>query len=267
MAFMGIFLINIIFIILGISVLLFLISLILFIIFLILSKKDNTKKGRKIAKVIFGVLTIIFFLPLLFVGLLIGSASKEKVTYNGKKYKLEKEVVKNFQNDIKYCDTKKLDKDLKKHPELINSTDLGGILPLGIAIRSKEIDCIEYFLDKNVDINKVSNNDKYGTLEYIFYNNYYDEEVFDYLIEKDNLDINKHHKSSPISQEYIRQIIKDKNITDKELEILNKLLDKGLDMNEKDEISENTYDYINSLDNITNLDKLKELVNEKNDLV
>ena len=262
MAFMGIFLINIIFFLLGICLLLFFTFLTFFIVFLILSKIDKTKKNRKVAKNVFGILTIIFFLPLLVVGSLVVNASKIKINYNGKNYIVKRSVIEDFKSDIVACDTKKLDKDLKKHPELINSKGFNGILPLGQAINSQNIECIDYFIKKDIDINKVSTDEKDGTLEYALNCNSSDG-ILEYLISQKKLDINKSSSTFPIAQKYIFRITEDKLITAKEIEIFKKLLENGLDLEQENSISQNTYEYIDNLKNeITDLDKLKHIISD-----
>lgn len=265
MAFMGILLVNVIVIILLIILLLFIISLIGFIISFILSRLDKTKRVRKIVSIVFGILTIVFFIPLLAVTILIHNGNKETIEYNGKKYKVYSKIVDDFQNNIENCDIDKIDYQLKKKPELINSNDYEGSLPLGTSIKYKKMECVKYFVDKDVDINNVSINSEYGTLEYIFSYNYYDEEILEYLLSLEKLDINKRHLAMPVAQLYIDIITEDKIISSKEIDIFNKLLEKRLDLNATNGIDENTYQYVkdSKFDKVENIEKLRNIINEK----
>lgn len=261
MAFGGILLLNLIFIVLLIDFILFVISLIIFIVSLILSLKNKTKKGRKIVKIVFGILTIVFLIPLLVFGIFINEGNKEKISYNGKKYKIKEEIIDKFHSEIAYCDTTELNKYLKKHPELINSHDFEGSLPLGVSIKYKKMECIKYFINKNVDVNTVSSNSEFGTFEYMFYYGYYNEEIVEYLLSQDGIDINKRHLAMPVAQLYIKQIIKDKEISAKELEIFEKMLNKGLDLKQTNGTNTNTYEYVNSVsDEVINISELRKVV-------
>ena len=250
MAFGGILLLNLIFIVLLIDFILFVISLIIFIVSLILSLKNKTKKGRKIVRIVFGILTIVFLIPLLVFGIFINEGNKEKISYNGKKYKIKEEIIDKFHSEIAYCDTKELNKYLKKHPELINSHDFEGSLPLGVSIKYKKM-----------DVNTVSSNSEFGTFEYMFYYGYYNEEIVEYLLSQDGIDINKRHLAMPVAQLYIKQIIKDKEISAKELEIFEKMLNKGLDLKQTNGTNTNTYEYVNSVsDEVINISELRKVV-------
>lgn len=265
MAFGGILILNIIFILLLIDLVLFIVSLIVFIISLILSIKDKTKRVRKILKIVFGFLTIVFLIPLILFGILVNESTKEKIEYKGKEYKIKEKIVKKFHSEISYCDTKELDNYLKKYPELINSNDIEGSMPLGQALKYKKIECVKYFVNKKVDINAaVSSNSEFGTFEYMFEYGYYNEEIVEYLLSQKNIDINKRHLAMPVAQLYIDQIIKDKEISDKELELFQKMLDKGLDLQLTNGTDTNTYDYVNNSisDDITNIDKLRKIAED-----
>lgn len=262
MAFISMIFASFIFIIILIIFVLFIISLIIFFVFAILSKKDKNKKSRKVLKIIFGVLTVMLFIPLLFVTIFLTQKTKETIHYNGKDYSVSKELVDKFYSKISCGDTESIDEYLEKNPELINSRTLEGSLPLGYAIKYKEIDSIKYFIEKNVDINTVSSNSEFGTLEYMFYYGYYDEDILNYILLQDNLDVNKRHLAMPVAQLYIKSIIKDKEISDTELEIFEMLLSKGLDLNATNGTDTNTYEYVKDSvsDDVVNVDKLRDMV-------
>ena len=263
MALGGILIANVIFIILLIIFVLFILSLLLFIIFTILRAFDKNKKWKKVLQIVTGILTIIFFMPLLLTKIFLSNQLYDKVNYNGKKVKIKKEIVDKFYSEVTYCDIEEIDKYLKEYPELINSKTLEGLFPLGESIKYKKLDCIKYFVNKGVDINKPSNNLERGTLEYMFYYNYYDKEILEYLLDRKDIDINKRHSAMPVAQLYIKNIVKDKEISEEELKIFQKLLDKGLDLTLTNGTGTDTYNYVNELsDNIVNIDKLRELVNK-----
>lgn len=252
---------------LGILVILFIlsiISLILCIIFTILSITDKTKKSRKILTAVFGSFAVLFFIPILLTTMFLKSKTKEIIYYEGKNYSIEKEIIDKFYLEISCGDIEEVDKYLQEYPELINSKDYEGSLPLGHSIKFKELDCIKYFVEKNVDINTVSSNSEFGTLEYMFYYNYYNEDILEYILMQDNLDVNKRHLAMPVAQLYIKSIIKDKEISDKELELFEKLLSKGLDLNLTNGTNTNTYDYAkyNVSDDVANIDKLRNLIDK-----
>ena len=264
MALGGILIVNFIFILLIIDVILLVISVINFLVFAILSKIDKNKKWKRILKIVFGILIIVFIIPLIFFKLLINVNTKDTIIYNGKKEKISKDVVDKFFSEVTYCDIEEIDKYLKQYPALINSRDVEGSLPLGKSIKFKHIECIKYFIEKNVDINIVSSNSEFGTLEYMFYYDNYNEEILEYLLEQDGLDINKRHLAMPVAQLFIKSICKDKEISDKELELFNKMLDKGLDLSQTNGTNTNTYDYVNEkFDDVSNIDKLRIIIKEK----
>ena len=83
------------------------------------------------------------------------------------------------------------------------------------------------------------------------------------MISQKKLDINKSSSTFPIAQQYILRITEDKLITAKEIEIFKKLLENGLDLEQENSISQNTYEYIDNLKNeITDLDKLKHIISD-----
>lgn len=263
MALGGILVANVIFIILLIIFALFILSLLLFIIFTILRAFDKNKKWKKVLQIITGILTIIFLIPLLLTKIFLTNQSYDRVNYNGKEVKIKKEIVDKFYSEVSYCDIEEINKYLDKYPELINSKTLEGLYPLGESIKYEKIDCIKYFVNKGVDINKPSNNLERGTLEYMFYYGYYNDEILEYLLDREDIDINKRHSAMPVAQLYIKTITKDKEISDEELKIFQKMLNKGLDLTLTNGTDTDTYNYVNGLsDNIVNIDKLRELINK-----
>ncbi|MBO6194738.1 MAG: hypothetical protein J6O56_00160 [Bacilli bacterium] len=266
MALGGILIANFIFILLIIDVILLIISVINFIIFFIMSKLDKNKKWKKIFKIVFGVLTIIFLIPLILFKIFINSNIKDTVIYNGKKEKIAKYVVDDFFGEITYCDKDEIDSYLNKYPALINSKSIEGLLPLGESIKFERLDCVKYFIDKGVSINSISSNSDTGTLEYMFLYDYYDDEMLEYVLSFDNLDINKRSRAMPVAQLYIKSICKDKNISDTELEFFNKMLDKGLDLKDTNGSGTDTYLYVyERFDNVVNIDKLRKIIDKNSE--
>lgn len=263
MALGGILIANFIFIILLIIFVLFILSLLLFIIFTILRIFDKNKKWKKVFQIITGILTIIFLIPLLLTTIFLSGKEYEKVEYKGKQVKLEKNIIDKFYREITFCDIDELDNALKKNPELINSVSLEGTLPIGVSIKYKKLECVKYFINKGQDINKITNSSTWGTLEYMFYYDYYDDEIINYILDYTNVDVNKRHKALPVAQLYIKLIKRDKEISEEELNIFKKLLDKGLDLKLTDGAGVDTYSYVNDLsDSIVNIDELRKIVNE-----
>lgn len=263
MALGGILVANFIFILLLIIFVLFIVSLILFIIFTILHLLDKNKKWKKVLQVITGILTILCLLPLLITHIILSAKQYEQVEYSGKKVKLEKQVIDKFHREITFCDTEKLEEYLNKYPELIKSHSIEGLLPLGDSIKFEKLDCVKYFVNKGQDINKITTSGQWGTLEYMFYYDDYNEDILNYVLDNTNIDVNKRHKALPVAQLYIKSIKKDKEISENEIEIFKKLLNKGLDLTLTDGYGIDTYSYVNDLsDDIINVNKLKELVNK-----
>ena len=183
--------------------------------------------------------------------------------YNGKKEKIPKNVVDDFFGEISYCDKDEIDSYLNKYPALINGKSFEGLFPLGESIKYKRLDCVKYFINKGVGINSISSNSDTGTLEYMFLYDYYDDEMLEYVLSFDNLDINKRSRAMPVAQLYIKSICKDKNISDTELYFFNKMLDKGLDLKDTNGSGTDTYSYVyERFDDVVNIDELRKIINK-----
>ena len=91
---------------------------------------------------------------------------------------------------------------------------------------------------------------------------YFDEDILEYLLTQADLDINKRNLATPVSQLYIKEICKDNKISDKELELFETMLRKGLDLKETNGANTNGYEYIkdSSKSGVENIDKLREIV-------
>ena len=261
MAFMGILLINAILTILLVIVGLFLLSLLIFIVFMILSAKDKQSKWKKIIKITSGVFAVLFFIPLLLLGILFFGGKTQTVKYNEKTYKLDQKLVEDFFYDVEHCDIPAIDEYLDKNPALLYSHKrFNTENALGKAIESENLSCVQYFAEyQKMDINYVSSDNKRGALELAFID--YSPEVINYLLDQDGIDVNKCYNES-INYYYVDAVTIDKDIEEEEINILNKMLDKGLDTKAKDYDGKNLYELVNDskYDDVDNIESLRTIV-------
>ncbi len=260
MAFMGILLINAILTILLVIVGLFLLSLLVFIVFMILSAKDKQSKWKKIIKITSGIFTVLFFIPLLLLGILFFDDKTQIVEYNDKTYKLDSKLVDDFFYDVEHCDIPAIDEYLNKNPALLYSHTFDNETAMGKAISSANILCVQYFAEyKEMDVNYVSSDNKRGALELAF--NDYSTEVINYLLDQDGIDVNKCHNGS-IHYYYMDAVTSDKEIEEDEINILKKMIDKGLDTKAKGYDGRNLYEIANDslYDDVDNIESLRTTV-------
>jgi hypothetical protein len=256
MAFGGVLLSGFAFIVLLILILIVVVNIIAFIVLTIVGR-NNDSRVIKFFQMMTGYTLFVFIMPLIIGGVIVSIKKKNTIEYHGKEVKVDEKIIDKFYTNISFCDIDTLNKLLKKYPELFFSkTD--GLYPLGYSIKYKQYNCIKYFVDKGSDVNKPS--ESWGTLEYMFHYSYYDEDVLDYVLSVDNIDINKRHKAIPVAQLYLKSIIKDKEITEKEASYFEKLVSMGLDLKDTNGSNIDTYTYIDSLNDIKGLNKIKKIL-------
>lgn len=266
MAFMGIIFANFVLLILFILSLIDLLFLILFIVFLVLSLLDKTKKWKKVLCTVFGILFLTFIIPFIILYIKIKDVDKrEIIDEKGNMTNIEDKYINNFFINISNCDTSKLDENLDKYPSLIYSYSYESLTPLGASIKSKDINCVKYFVEKDVDINKIGKDNKTGTIEFVLsrdnFRDNYNEEIFKYLLDQDEIDVNKKFNIMPTIQSFIKIIASDNVITDDEVTLFKKMLDKGADINDVNGVGDNAINYIeNEYNNVENIDIIKELL-------
>ena len=131
---------------------------------------------------------------------------------------------------------------------------------MGKAIESENLSCVQYFAEyQKMDINYVSSDNKRGALELAFID--YSPEVINYLLDQDGIDVNKCYNES-INYYYVDAVTIDKDIEEEEINILNKMLAKGLDTKAKDYDGKNLYELVNDskYDDVDNIKSLRTII-------
>ena len=78
------------------------------------------------------------------------------------------------------------------------------------------------------------------------------------------IDVNKHNGDEPNIQAFIGLILSDDSISPKEEELLVKMLDKNADIYELNKKSQDTIQFLNSLDYSENVNKIEQIIYKYN---
>ena len=275
MAFMSVFLMSIPFVIIAIILFTILITgiiaTIFFFVFLILFLINKTKKWRKIACIICGIVGFSAILIYCVVGLVVNEVSKVKIDLgNGEQVKISSGIVKDFYENIENGNINKVSDLLDKYPYLINSFQNDRNSPLETAIINKQFNCVKFFVERNVDINMMDKEGEVGPIELELihfstdnkgYRNY-DEKIMEYLLSQEDIDVNKRNGDTPNLQSFIELILSDNSISIKEEDLLIEMLNKNADIYEENKKAQNTYQFLDELDNSENVNKIKEIVHK-----
>ena len=277
MAFMSVLLMNIpalfiVIIILFVNIV-GIISGLLFLIFLILYLRDKSKKWRKIVCIVSGIISLIILTLYVICGLVLNEMSKVTVDVgNGEQIKFSHKMVEEFYENIENGNIDELNNKLDKYPLLVNTYKDDRDSPLEIAIINKQYDSVKVLIERNVDINRMDRDDEVGPIELELLNftsdeqayRNYDEKIMEYLLSMEKIDVNKHNGDEPNIQAFIGLILSDDSISPKEEELLVKMLDKNADIYELNKKSQDTIQFLNSLDYSENVNKIEQIIYKYN---
>ena len=275
MAFMSVFLMSIPAVIIAIITFLVFITgivfIILFFVFLILYLLDKTKKWKKMAFIICGIIGFSILIIYFIVGLLVNEVLKDKIDLgNGEQIRISHGIVTDFYENIEKGNINEVSKLLEKYPHLINSYKYDSNSPLETAIISKQYNCVKLFVERNVDINMMNKEGNIGPIELELihfdtdnkgYRNY-DEKIMEYLLCQKDIDVNKRNGDTPNLQNFIELILSDNNITEKEEELLILMLDKNANIYELNKKSQNISQFLDGLEYSENVSRIKRIVNK-----
>ena len=272
MAFISILLINIVLTLFLLLLFVGIISIIISIVFGILYRKDKSKKWKKILSVVSGIVGLSIAGLFLIVIIASLNGSKEEIHLdNGTVAETSRSILNRFYNDIENGTISNITDDLESNPELMKSFSIEGHSPLAYAIKGKKLENVKFIVEKDVDVNCIDRENKYGTIEYILKQDYsfdeskyvypyYDEQIMEYLLDLDDIDINKHDSLLPNIQAYIELVLNDNDVTETEKEILVKLLNKGANIHEVNGKSENTLQLLERLGDSKSVLEIKSII-------
>lgn len=272
MAFFSVLLINIVFTFFLLLLFVGFISILISITFLILYKKDKSKKWKRVISVISGIVGLSIGILFLIVILVSLNGNKEEIHLDdGSVTQINRRIINDFYSDIENGITSDITSDLESNPELINSFSIEGYSPLAYAIKSKKLDMVKFFVEKDVDVNCIDKDNKCGTIEYLLKQDYsfddskyiypyYNEQVMEYLLDIDSIDVNKHDSLLPNIQCYIELVLNDNDVTDSEKRILIELLNQDADIYDENGKSENTMQLLERLGDSESVLTIKNII-------